>query len=154
MLIVFFLLFTVPLISAFEFVFKPGPLIPASKGEVWPKPQHQDKLDTGYFSVLPTFFQIKVWFQCNSSNYDNIKFNQTVGNTCSTLKEALDRYRKIIIFNNRRIKEIYFKVRTCYDIEDSNFLGYLTSVEIDLTGVCNDEEYPSIDMKEECKLNC
>ncbi|KAJ3648007.1 hypothetical protein Zmor_019844 [Zophobas morio] len=113
----------------------PGPLIPASRGEVWPKPQHQDALDDGFFTLLPSFFQ----------------FN-SVGTTCTILNEALLRYRNLILFNSRRIKEIYFKVRTCYESSDSNFLGYLTSFEIDLTGPCSDEELPSLEMIEEYEL--
>lgn len=50
---------TVTLVTC-QFVFKPGPLIPASKGEIWPTVQHEDKLDDGYFSMLPLFFQFKV----------------------------------------------------------------------------------------------
>lgn len=76
---------------------------------------------------------------------------QSVGTTCTILNEALLRYRNLILFNSRRIKEIYFKVRTCYESSDSNFLGYLTSFEIDLTGPCSDEELPSLEMIEECR---
>ncbi|EFA05959.1 putative beta-hexosaminidase fdl-like Protein [Tribolium castaneum] len=132
----FFLLLIISFCSAFDFIFQPGPLVPASKGEIWPKPQHENKLDDGFFSLLPTFFH----------------FNP-IGNICNTLTEALDRYRKLIIFNNRRIKEVYYKARSCYEGGDQNFLGYLTSVEVELTGACNDEEYPSFEMKEEYVVN-
>ncbi|KAH0821817.1 hypothetical protein GEV33_000974 [Tenebrio molitor] len=118
------------------FIYKPGPVVPASQGQIWPKPQHEDKLDDGYFSLLPSFFQFK-----------------STGNTCSILKEGLDRYRNIILFNNRLIKQIYFKVRTCKESSDTKFQGFLSSLEVELTGSCDDDEFPTVDMNEEYVLN-
>ncbi|RZC34074.1 beta-hexosaminidase subunit alpha-like [Asbolus verrucosus] len=131
------LLLSISATNGLEYIFKPGPLIPATKGEVWPKPQREDKLDDGYFSVLPSFFRFAL--SKNSS-------------TCATLTEALDRYRHLIVFNNRRVQKIYFKVRSCHEA-DANFLGYLTSLEVELTGKCDDEEFPSFEMNEEYTLN-
>jgi hypothetical protein len=80
-----------------------------------------------------------------------LEVSQSTGNTCSILKEALDRYRNIILFNNRLIKQIYFKVRTCKESSDTKFLGFLSSLEVELTGSCDDDEFPTVDMNEECK---
>jgi hypothetical protein len=43
-----------------DFIYKPGPVVPASQGQIWPKPQYEDQLDGSYFSLLPSFFQFKV----------------------------------------------------------------------------------------------
>lgn len=60
----FFILFGILSLTTgdddFEYIFRPGPLIPPSKGEIWPAVQHEDKQDDGYFYVLPSFFRFKV----------------------------------------------------------------------------------------------
>lgn len=41
------------------------------------------------------------------------------------------------------------KLRT--SIEEDDFIGYLDNLEVNLTGICLDDEYPRLQMDESCK---
>lgn len=73
--------------------------------------------------------------------------------TCDFLQNALDRYWKILqqdtqlVLDSAEYRQGDIKLRT--SMED--FIGYLHHLEVNLTGVCLDDEYPSLQMDESCK---
>lgn len=47
------------IVSVSGYIVNPGPLVIATKGEPWPKPQNQTK-SNGYFIVRPHLFSFQV----------------------------------------------------------------------------------------------
>ncbi|KAG5868152.1 Beta-hexosaminidase subunit beta, partial [Gonioctena quinquepunctata] len=122
------------------YIEEPGPRFKATKGEVWPKPQHQIKNDS-YFILRPQIFQ----FQAKNSS------------ECVLLREALVRYGQIIsdhygsIAKNLESADHEFHKKSW--LADKTYLGYLNSLEIILEEPCNDTEYPHLNMNEKYKIN-
>ncbi|KAJ8980186.1 hypothetical protein NQ317_011431 [Molorchus minor] len=121
------------------YIVDPGPTIKATKGEVWPKPQSQDKYDS-YFVVRPQVFEFKVLTE----------------NDCSLLENAFSRYHRIL-------SNDYQKARNNFDFEtnlyhkklwltDDNYIGYLDTLNVYLFGPCEDNAYPTFNMSEDYLL--
>ncbi|KAL1457101.1 hypothetical protein WDU94_001764 [Cyamophila willieti] len=97
----------------------------SSLGEVWPKPQSQEKKNE-YVAMLDTF-SLKV-----------------VGKSCDILEDAVSRYSKIWKTNWRNL--------TKYDLVNTapNIVGKTTKLKIKLTSEC--EKYPHLAMDEKYTL--
>uniref|UniRef100_A0A8D8STP9 Beta-hexosaminidase n=1 Tax=Cacopsylla melanoneura TaxID=428564 RepID=A0A8D8STP9_9HEMI len=97
----------------------------SSLGEVWPKPQSQEKKNE-YVGMLDSF-SLKV-----------------VGKSCDILDDAIERYSKIWKTNWRNL--------TKYDLVNTapNIVGKTTKLKIKLTSDC--EKYPHLNMDEKYSL--
>ncbi|XP_063239322.1 beta-hexosaminidase subunit alpha-like [Bacillus rossius redtenbacheri] len=124
------LLFGIHLVGAVDTF---GPLVRASEGEVWPKPQKEIKHDT-YTVVRPSNFTFKV--------------SQS---TCSLLEAAVKRYEGYLA---RHVSHHASKSRGSHvglDKEsDPRYVGYLGYLDVRLNGSC--EEYPHLRMLESYEL--
>lgn len=75
--------------------------------------------------------------------------------TCDFLQNALDRYWKILqqdtqmVLDSLQYRQRDIKFKTL--MEEDGFIGYLENLEVNLTGLCPDDEYPSLPMDESCK---
>ncbi|CAG9764281.1 unnamed protein product [Ceutorhynchus assimilis] len=118
----------------------PGPAVKASKGEVWPKPQQQNVSDK-YFVFRPRNFEFEI--AKGSSN-------------CGFIQNALNRYFKILQ-ENQVILDKQTKHRGIYKykkswVQDDDYQGYIDCLTVNLTGGCDNNLYPDIDMDEKYKL--
>ncbi|XP_058058070.1 beta-hexosaminidase subunit beta-like [Anopheles bellator] len=124
------------------YIVEPGPVVKATKGEVWPKPRNQTT--TQHFSVIKAGS-----FRFQATNY-----------TCDILTKALDRYQKIVLStgnaSSRRVaRNRGFSSPVTNDIRDghrtwradNNFVDYLEEVTVDLKAPC--EALPYLGMDEE-----
>ncbi|XP_049530965.1 beta-hexosaminidase subunit beta-like [Anopheles darlingi] len=125
------------------YIVDPGPVVKATKGEVWPKPRNQTK--SQHFNVIkPGSFHFQV------ANY-----------TCDILDKALVRYSNIVVSigNNtrRKLASRSYTVPTSNELRnsngghhrtwrtDNNFNGYLEEVIVDLKAPCETLPYLSMD---------
>jgi hexosaminidase len=97
----------------------PGPVVHATKGEVWPKPQQQEK-SQDFFVIRPHTFSFKAPDNIGCPNF---------------LNDALTRYWTIIA--TATLKKSWTK-QSLLDLDSS--LGNLDSLTIELTGECASEE--------------
>ncbi|VEN54407.1 unnamed protein product [Callosobruchus maculatus] len=106
---------------------KPGPQVLSTDGEVWPKPQKQEKFDQ-YYVVDAQLFE----FQPDVRN-------------CQILDKAFLRYQRIIQDDNQAVENHANSLnRVHYEatwIRDPFFVGYLKGLNVSLKGHC--ELYPS-----------
>lgn len=116
-----------------------GPEVTATKGAVWPRPQQQS-ISENFFVLRPRTFQ----------------FQLVNGGSCSILDNAIFRYWKIIQENTDLLPKIStYKDKKIYKkkwLSDGNFLDYIDELTVNMTGSCDDTEYPNIDMDEKYKL--
>lgn len=119
----------------------PGPLVIATKGEVWPEPQIYNKSED-FLILRPKYFKIKI----NSS-------------ACTILDEAIVRYLKIIE-NDADLEKRGFNgeiatniIDTKLWLKDDHFKGYLDNLTIDFNGPCEEKMLPTFDMLEDYKLD-
>ncbi|KAK4884746.1 hypothetical protein RN001_001017 [Aquatica leii] len=129
-----FLLFNFVTITCY--IVEPGPLVVATKGEVWPKPQEQTTEDKFYI-VRPQIFKFKV-----------------LSESCDILTNALDRYINIIV--NQILPKTRVKLQE--DVlkpwkTNKNFVGYLDALDIILLEPCKHGELPDASMTEQYVLN-
>ncbi|CAG9813344.1 unnamed protein product [Phaedon cochleariae] len=128
------------LIGCESYIEKPGPRYVATKGEPWPKPQTQIKNDE-YFVLRPQFFEFQV--------KNNAK--------CTLLHDAVLRYQSIIsgLYESvdENLKFVSHQHHKKEWLSDNNFIGHLESAIVDLSGSCDDNDYPSQDMKENYSIN-
>ncbi|EFA07069.1 beta-hexosaminidase subunit alpha [Tribolium castaneum] len=105
----------------YTFAIRPGPVIQASKGAVWPKPQQQEVSET-YYLIRPHSFT----------------FEAPVNIGCpSFLDDALTRYWTIIATSiTSKLEET--PEANFWELDD-NFLGYLETLTITLLGECPNE---------------
>ncbi|CAH1126047.1 unnamed protein product [Ceutorhynchus assimilis] len=113
-----------------SYIVNPGPYYLPTKGKIWPMPQFQSSLDD-YFVV----------------DVDNFLLKAT-GANCKLLNESFVRYYEIIKKNriskpNGIISNIVTK-----PLVDESYLGELKQLNVNLTGKCNDNDQPSLDMDE------
>uniref|UniRef100_U5ETX4 Beta-hexosaminidase n=1 Tax=Corethrella appendiculata TaxID=1370023 RepID=U5ETX4_9DIPT len=121
--------------SVFGYIVDPGPVVKATKGEIWPKPTTQVYGNT-YSVIRP----------------NNIKF-QAVNTSCDLLEKAFDRYHKIInITANSQRRRLHTypmsenatrhtkRYRT-----DPAFDGYLEIVDVNLKSACDHLPYLGMD---------
>lgn len=122
---------------------KPGPQVIATKGEVWPKPQRRDYFPE-YMIVQP----------------QNFKFHAT-NHTCSILEEAFERYLKIILNsttlgrrhkNRNKGNSNHRASSKGSNKNDLYFVGYLTTLNVELSHSCGDNDIPAADMDEKYTL--
>ncbi|CAK1584912.1 unnamed protein product [Parnassius mnemosyne] len=117
-------------------IVNPGPKYPPTKGEVWPKPQHETTENT-YFTLNPSNFKVKV-----------------TNHTCATVISAIERYSYIIKSKSggRRERKIVpgSKRRRHGDDTQDLHQGALQELEIQLTEPC--EDYPYLEMDESYRL--
>uniref|UniRef100_A0A1B6CMM3 Beta-hexosaminidase n=1 Tax=Clastoptera arizonana TaxID=38151 RepID=A0A1B6CMM3_9HEMI len=112
------------LLLCYEATAGAGPLVRATRGEVWPKPQAFQR-NYSYMFVRPNHFKFKVTFH-----------------TCAILDKAIERYKKIIsAYSNVGGKQLRKWMKS-----DPLFHGYLDSLEVYLDTPC--EEYPYLNMDE------
>ncbi|XP_060535041.1 beta-hexosaminidase subunit alpha-like [Cylas formicarius] len=116
------------------YVVNPGPLVVATRGEVWPKPQSQNSSEN-YFILRPKQFQFKV----NDAS-------------CEILENAFERYWKILQENSVPESVKAYASRTRAWLQDVSFLGYIDELNVTLRGRCEDNEFPSNDVVEEYTL--
>nr|CAI5869534.1 unnamed protein product [Callosobruchus analis] len=117
----------------------PGPETLATDGEVWPKPQKQEKFDQ-YYVVDAQLFE----FKPDARN-------------CEILDKAFLRYQGIIQVDNRAVENHANSLNRVHHeetwIDDPLFVGYLKELNVSLKGHC--ETYPTkgadILQKERCK---
>ncbi|RZC35144.1 beta-hexosaminidase subunit alpha-like [Asbolus verrucosus] len=107
----------------------PGPAVIATKGEVWPKPQQQQK-SSDYLVIRPHIFSFKVPNDVGCPDF---------------LDDALIRYWRIIsstasLERRGRLQEVGKPSHKKFWHSDANFVGYLDSLKIDLSGECQDED--------------
>ncbi|XP_052865166.1 beta-hexosaminidase subunit beta-like isoform X2 [Anopheles cruzii] len=141
-------LFVAIVVCADGYIVEPGPVVKATKGEVWPKPRNQTT--SQHFSVIKA---------------DSFRF-QATNYTCDILTKALDRYQKIVLStgnaSSRRVaKSRGFSSPVTNVIRgghrtwraDNNFVvsvaenDYLEDVSVDLKAPC--EALPYLGMDEE-----
>ncbi|GLV43438.1 fused lobes [Carabus blaptoides fortunei] len=123
----------------FGYNIHPGPLVQATKGEVWPKPQKQERGD-GFMAVDPQMF----------------KFH-AIKETCKILEVAFERYMKIITDSaNSRLRPKQQATPSSRDKawkDHKNFVGSLVTLQVDLTETCGDNDIPTADMYERYSLH-
>ncbi|RVE44705.1 hypothetical protein evm_010663 [Chilo suppressalis] len=122
------------------YVVDPGPRYPPTKGEVWPKPQYENK-EKFYMTFNPANFEIN-----------------TTALSCNILTNAVERYafivkRKLNTKSHQRLLKRRRK-HTFTVIQDTNKemynIGDLTKLEIELLAPCQD--YPYLGMDESYEL--
>ncbi|RZC43288.1 Glyco hydro 20 and/or ETC C1 NDUFA4 domain containing protein [Asbolus verrucosus] len=96
---------------------KPGPVVTATKGEVWPKPQLQEK-SQDYFIIRPQAFRFKAPDDIGCPNF---------------LDDALNRYWNIIAKPSLKSQNGLWKI-------EDNFVDFLDILTITLTGECPNED--------------
>ncbi|CAH1363801.1 unnamed protein product, partial [Tenebrio molitor] len=105
-----------------------GPIVTASKGEVWPKPQQQETSEN-YLVLQPHTFSFK--------GPDNI-------GCPDFLNDAFTRYWTIIATSSSleqrgQLSEVERQPQQKFWEADDNFVGYLESLNVQLTGECANE---------------
>nr|CAH7712805.1 unnamed protein product [Callosobruchus chinensis] len=119
----------------------PGPQVLATEGEVWPKPQKQEK-SYQYYVVDAQLFEFKPDFR-----------------NCQILDKAFLRYQRIIQDDNQAVENHAYSLNKVHHeeswIDDSLFVGYLKELNVSLKGHC--ESYPTggVDLlqRERCKYS-
>ncbi|CAH0585924.1 unnamed protein product [Chrysodeixis includens] len=118
-------------------IVEPGPAFPATKGEVWPKPQQETK-EWNYYKLTPGVFTFTV-----------------KGKTCDILKAAIERYASILRTTHhiawKHSKKIRKQVEARSTDSDPDFKGALKELQINLSAPC--EAYPHLEMNEKYSLN-
>nr|CAD7448180.1 unnamed protein product [Timema bartmani] len=110
-----------------------GPLVKATVGQVWPKPQHQVVYD-GYLVVRPSTFTFQVKRK-----------------TCDILEDALSRYSQVVRDTaSEGVTSTGAGSLKARWRKDKLFAGYLDSLTVDLIVDC--EEYPYLNMDEHYEL--
>ncbi|XP_055548093.1 beta-hexosaminidase subunit beta-like [Wyeomyia smithii] len=119
----------------FSYIVEPGPVIKATKGEIWPKPKEQTTSNR-YNAIKRTTFHFK------TANY-----------TCDILEKAIERYQKLIVDEANDVRRsIYSAAALGNEVprkswrSDVNFNGYLDEVKVDLKLPC--ETLPHLGMDE------
>lgn len=136
-----------------------GPSVKATKGEVWPKPQRQEKFND-YFILHPHKFSFKVtetiWNLLQIFNLNNFQEPSNIG--CSDfLVSALKRYWNIIansgsLERRGRFLERGQGTKTKKLRSNRSYIGILSSLKIELTGKCENENIlPKLEDDENCK---
>lgn len=116
-------------LPASSYIVEPGPVVEASKGEVWPKPFEQSKFDA--FSIF---------------SGDSVSF-KVKGKTCDILNAAIARYSRIIKKQAKHHKIGHIVVSHEHR-NSSLFKGEFSSIYLNLTSIC-DDKIPT-DMIESC----
>lgn len=126
-----------------SYIVDPGPVVKATKGELWPKARKQVTSDQ-FSAIKPGTFQFQ------STNY-----------TCDILSKALERYQKIVVAignNTRRARAsqafpVRSEVNSVYRTKhrrswrsNANFNGYLDVASVSLNAPC--ETLPHLGMDE------
>ncbi|KAK6617185.1 hypothetical protein RUM44_005516 [Polyplax serrata] len=119
-----------------SFVVEPGPLVKATRGGLWPKPQ-QIITTHNYFIVRPGVFQFKV-----------------IGKTCNILEEALNRYKQDLKSQEKMRRTAkgrnQSEGRKFRFVNESHYKGYLDQLSVDLGTDC--ELWPHENMDEHYEL--
>ncbi|XP_073959512.1 beta-hexosaminidase subunit alpha-like [Choristoneura fumiferana] len=116
------------------FMVDPGPLYPPTKGEVWPKPQYEEKENILY-------------------KFDKAQFNfKVIGETCVILLAAVVRYEKLLHQQQDATRAIRRELlrRNMRRRSRSFVTGLLQDINIELTKPC--EAYPHLGMDESYNL--
>jgi hexosaminidase len=100
-----------------------GPVVTASKGEVWPKPQQQDTSEN-YFVIQSHTFKFKGPANIGCPNF---------------LNDAFTRYWTIIATSSSQLFEVRGRPQKNFWEADDNFVGYLDSLNVELSGACASE---------------
>ncbi|XP_066249332.1 beta-hexosaminidase subunit beta-like isoform X1 [Euwallacea similis] len=111
----------------------PGPLIFATKGAVWPKPQQHNTSDS-FFILRPRIFKFNILKNISSS--------------CNFLENSLARYWKLLQFDVT-LKKYQQKNKKSEQVDGLMYLEYL---DVNLTGQCDDQAFPGIKMDESYRL--
>jgi hexosaminidase len=106
-----------------------GPVVIASKGGVWPKPQEQET-SADYFVIRPHTFNFKGPADIGCPNFLNDAFTRYW--TIIATSSSLDRRGRISEMK-RRPKKKFWKV-------DDSYAGYLDTLNVELTGECASED--------------
>jgi hexosaminidase len=106
-----------------------GPVVIASKGGVWPKPQEQET-SADYFVIRPHTFNFKGPADIGCPNFLNDAFTRYW--TIIATSSSLDRRGRISEMK-RRPKKKFWKV-------DDSYAGYLDTMNVELTGECASED--------------
>uniref|UniRef100_A0A182JLR9 Beta-hexosaminidase n=1 Tax=Anopheles atroparvus TaxID=41427 RepID=A0A182JLR9_ANOAO len=128
--------------STDSYIVDPGPVVKATKGELWPKPRKQDTSEN-FSAIKPETFHFQ------SGNY-----------TCDILTKALQRYQKIVIAigntTRRAMASRTFPLESGNSVHrskrhrswrtDPNFNGYLEVALVNLKAPC--ETLPHLSMDE------
>uniref|UniRef100_A0A182VFS0 Beta-hexosaminidase n=1 Tax=Anopheles merus TaxID=30066 RepID=A0A182VFS0_ANOME len=130
------------------YIVDPGPVVKATKGEIWPKPRNQ--------TTSQQYYTIKTGsFAFQSMNY-----------SCDLLEKALDRYQKLVLSigntTRRAMHSRGYAFQSRNELSsashanrswrsDANWAGYLEQVQVDLKAPC--EELPHLSMDEEYTIN-
>ncbi|KAB0803183.1 hypothetical protein PPYR_00153 [Photinus pyralis] len=123
------------LIASNCYTVKPGPLVIATEGEVWPKPYKRIYSDS-FHLINPSDFSFNI-----------------VSESCNILTGAISRYKNIIA--NQTFPHTRKQVKNEEQISSwkkSNFVGYLESLDVILMEPCNDDEIPTISMLEQYEI--
>lgn len=121
------------LITSNCYIVKPGPLVIATQGEVWPKPQ--TRIYSNAFRLI---------------KLDDFKF-KIAAESCNILHDAINRYMNII--TNQTFPHAYRKEKIDnVEKKDDNFVGYLHSLDVILSDPCKDDEIPTVSMLEQYEL--
>ncbi|XP_041985086.1 beta-hexosaminidase subunit beta-like [Aricia agestis] len=115
------------LVTGYDVV-NPGPRYPPTKGEVWPKPQHETKEDI-YYSFHPSHFKVEVTKE-----------------TCETLTNAIDRYSYVLRTQHRRAG-----LTRSHPHRDVKYHGTINVLQVKLEAPC--EQLPYFGMDESYELN-
>lgn len=129
----FCIAFVMPLCIT-AYIVNPGPVVKATKGQVWPIPEKQDTT-TNFLIINPTHFE----FQTNVPQ-------------CSLLTNALNRYWNII--NNHgvgNVRQSQYNEREITEID--GYSGKLSSIKVYLKTNCTGDEVPSDTMDESYEID-
>ncbi|KPJ10417.1 Beta-hexosaminidase subunit alpha [Papilio machaon] len=117
-------------------IVNPGPKYPPTKGEVWPKPQHETT-ELTYYTFDPSNFKVKV-----------------TNNTCDILTSAIERYSYIVrsLKPQRDQRPVSRTERRQRALQAQTLkLGVLQELQVQLTEPC--EDYPHLEMDEKYRLS-
>ncbi|XP_014364554.2 beta-hexosaminidase subunit beta [Papilio machaon] len=117
-------------------ILNPGPRYPPTKGEVWPKPQHEIT-ELTYYIFDPSTFKVK-----------------ETNNTCDILTSAIERYSYIVrsLKPQRDQRPVSRTERRQRALQAQTLkLGVLQELQLQLTEPC--EDYPHLEMDEKYKLS-
>ncbi|XP_031618894.1 beta-hexosaminidase subunit beta-like [Contarinia nasturtii] len=122
------------------YIVEPGPVVKATKGEIWPKPFQQNSHDD-FFIVRPSLLEYKIQNE-----------------SCDILLNAIRRYKLIIqklLPSNGRMRPRspgFIEHPTPEFRNDSLFAGFVDEISIDLTTPCTNAT-PHHQMQESYQLN-
>lgn len=130
--------------AAFSYIVDPGPVVKATKGELWPKPKSQT----------------------TSLVYSVIKRNtfhfQITNHTCDILEKAIERYQKLVLdVGNEARRSLFSSSRAGFENistgkswrSDPLFSDYLDEVKVNLKAPCERLPYLGMDESYEIILN-